>query len=117
MLLHTSQQATIQDKEANFPAETGKTPRTHLVPWNGAETEFSDAAREEAVTAFKRYWEQIDCAAQVRLSQYVVRRRAVLQALKKLLERRGDGRYPLQADIHDLIFPMGKTSDEVASER
>lgn len=70
MLLHTSQQATIQEKEANFPAETGKTPRTHLGPWNGAETEFSgycDAARGEAVTAFKKYWEQIDCAAQVRL--------------------------------------------------
>lgn len=85
-----------------------------------AESEFSgyrNVARDEAVTAFKKYWEQVDCAAQVRLSQYVVRRRVVLQALKKLLEQRSDGKYPLEADIHDLIFPMGKTSDEVAPER
>jgi hypothetical protein len=85
-----------------------------------AEAEFSgyrDAARQEAVTAFKKYWDQVDCAAQVRLSQYVVRRRAVLHALRKLLEQRVDGKYPIEADIHDLVFPMGKTSDDVSPER
>lgn len=85
-----------------------------------AESEFNgyrDSVKEEAVSAFKKYWEKIDSAAQVRLSQYVVRRRVVLQALRKLLERRADGSHSLEADIHDLIFPMGTTSDEVPPER
>ena len=78
---------------------------------------YRESARDEAIIAFKKYWEKVDCAAQVRLSQYVVRRRAVLQALRKLLEKRSDGAYPLEADVHDLIFPMGTTSDEVPPER
>jgi hypothetical protein len=85
-----------------------------------AEAEFGgyrESTREEAVAAFRKYWEKIDCAAQVRLSQYVVRRRAVLQALKKLIERRSDGTYPLEADVHDLVFPMGATSEETPPER
>jgi hypothetical protein len=86
----------------------------------GAETEFinyRDSAREAALPAYKAFLAKVDSAAQVRLSQYIVRRRAVLYALKRLLEMRADGGYELEAEIHDLIFPMGKTSDEIPHER
>ncbi|MBI5387837.1 MAG: hypothetical protein HZA90_24510 [Verrucomicrobia bacterium] len=85
-----------------------------------AEDDFKDlrdAARQQVEAAFEKYWRTINNAAQVRLSQYVVRRRAVLHALRKLMDVTDEGKYQREAEIHDLIFPMGKSSDDVTPER
>ena len=47
------------------------------------------------------------------LARYVCHRKAVLKFLEKQLEIRDDGRYRREDRIHNIIFPMGKTSDDV----
>jgi len=45
------------------------------------------------------------------LAHYVYNRKNVLEALTQLLKRRDDGKGELEKDIHNLIFPMGKNSE------
>lgn len=45
------------------------------------------------------------------LAHYVYNRKNVLEALKQLLKRRDDGKGELEKDVHNLIFPMGKNSE------
>ncbi len=48
-----------------------------------------------------------------KLTDYVMRRKAVLKLLGKLLDARKDGSYALESVIHNLIFPMGLTNKDV----
>ncbi len=52
-----------------------------------------------------------------KLAEYVTHRKTILAFLDKRLEVRSDGRYPLEASIHQLIFPLHKTSDDVRPEQ
>lgn len=45
------------------------------------------------------------------LVHYVFNRKNVLEAFLRLLKRRDDGKGELEKDIHNLIFPMGKDSE------
>lgn len=45
------------------------------------------------------------------LAHYVFNRKNVLEALNQLLKRRDDGKGELEKDVHNLIFPMGKNSE------
>jgi len=45
------------------------------------------------------------------LAHYVYNRKNVLEALTQLLKRRDDGKGELEKDVHNLIFPMGKNSE------
>ena len=45
------------------------------------------------------------------LAHYVFNRKSVLEAFKQLLKRRDDGKGELEKDVHNLIFPMGKSSE------
>ena len=49
-----------------------------------------------------------------RLTNYVMRRKAIIKLFRKMLDAREDGKYELEALIHNLIFPMGLTNKEVA---
>lgn len=49
-----------------------------------------------------------------KLTDYVMRRKAVLRLFRKMLDAKDDGKYELESLIHNLIFPMGLTSTEVA---
>jgi hypothetical protein len=40
------------------------------------------------------------------LADYLMRRTAILDLLKKFLEADGNGNYTLEEDIHNYIFPM-----------
>lgn len=55
-------------------------------------------------------------AAKGELAEYVVRRRVVLDFFQKLLRRKSDGKYPAESQLHSLVFPLRKTSDEVDYE-
>lgn len=48
-----------------------------------------------------------------KLTDYVMRRKAVLKLLGKMLDAQKDGSYALESVIHNLIFPMGLTNKEV----
>jgi len=47
------------------------------------------------------------------LARYVCQRKAVLDFLQKLLTKRDDGKYHLESQVHNVIFPMGRTSNDV----
>ena len=49
-----------------------------------------------------------------RLTDYVMRRKAVIKLFRKMLNARSDGKYELESLIHNLIFPMGLTNKEVS---
>lgn len=50
------------------------------------------------------------------LVHYVCTRREVLNLFKELLKRRADGTAELEKEIHNLIFPMGGTSETIPYE-
>ena len=47
------------------------------------------------------------------LARYVCHRRAILAFLKTQLCLEDDGKYPKEDRIHNIVFPMGKSSDEI----
>lgn len=49
-----------------------------------------------------------------KLTDYVMRRKAVIKLFRKMLDARRDGKYELESLIHNLIFPMGLTNKEVS---
>jgi len=50
------------------------------------------------------------------LADYMARRKAVIDLLEKFLEADKKGDYRLEADIHNLVFPMGGTNSNTAYE-
>lgn len=51
------------------------------------------------------------------LARYVCRRKTVIELLSKLLQRREDGKYPLEEEVHRVIFPMRLDSDQIPMDR
>lgn len=49
-----------------------------------------------------------------KLTDYVMRRKAVVRLFRKMLDAKDDGKYELESLIHNLIFPMGLTNKEVS---
>ncbi|MGN6400963.1 MAG: hypothetical protein ACTHMD_10945 [Flavisolibacter sp.] len=47
------------------------------------------------------------------LADYLFRRKAVIEIFNKFLEADKEGKYKLEEDIHNLIFPMGLTLDKI----
>ena len=50
------------------------------------------------------------------LADYMCRRKAIIDLFEKFLEADKQGKYKLESDIHNLIFPMGFEIDEVNYE-
>ncbi|MGY3090921.1 soluble cytochrome b562 [Hymenobacter sp. UYAg731] len=71
----------------------------------------------ETMSEYKRGFDQLvsklTAISKSELSEYVVHRRILLDIFEKLLSKKGDGKYPWEEEIHNLIFPKGKTSDEM----
>jgi len=81
--------------------------------------------KEEAQTAesldeftehLEAYFAKVTDLKAADLARYVCQRKAVLDFLLKLLAKKADGKYHLEKHVHNVIFPMGKTSDEVPFE-
>jgi hypothetical protein len=62
----------------------------------------------------QEYFEKINQVKAADLARYVCQRKAILEFLKKQLSIADDGKYPKEDRVHNIIFPMGKTSDEAA---
>jgi hypothetical protein len=50
------------------------------------------------------------------LADYMMRRKAIIDLFDKFLEADSEGKYKLEEDIHNIIFPMGLTNDELGYE-
>lgn len=76
------------------------------------EAEAADAF-EGFTERLEAYFEKVTDLKAADLARYVCQRKAVLDFLQKLLTKKEDGKYHLESQVHNVIFPMGKTSSEV----
>jgi hypothetical protein len=77
---------------------------------------FEDA--EEYYKRLQRFVEDENEIGKTALAQYVLHRRVILEHLQKALERDPDtGKYALEKTIHQLVFPMRATSQDVPFEQ
>lgn len=82
-----------------------------------SETEYV-ANGDEYYARFKKFVEDSNELGKTALAQYVVHRRVILELLQKAIRRDpGTGEYGLEKTIHQLIFPMRATSDDVPIEQ
>ena len=72
----------------------------------------SDAYQEE----FRKQIERISDANKSVLAEYVAHRKIILELLKQGIRRNEDGKYNREAFIHNLIYPMRRTSEELGYE-
>jgi hypothetical protein len=82
-----------------------------------AETLGDQASLDEYEGILARFLEQWNEVGISRLAEYVIHRRATLQLLERTLQARPDGRYALEAAVHQVIFPLRTTSDEVPADQ
>src|SRR5580704_12825432 len=75
-----------------------------------------DAELEQFEERFDRYFEEISEVNRADLARYVCHRKAIIEFLQKQLTLQNDGKYRREDRIHSIIFPRGKTSDEVLFE-
>lgn len=76
--------------------------------------------RTENLDVYKEKWqtqiEKISDANKAALSEYVSHRRIILDLLKKGILIKDDGKFNKEAYIHNLIYPMRRTSEEIEYE-
>lgn len=79
-----------------------------LIEGNNGQADYDAFAAQ-----YDEYFAKVSDVNQADLARYVFHRRLVLEFLQKLLSMQRDGTYPLESRVHQLIFPMGATSDDV----
>lgn len=77
---------------------------------NNNNTNFLDYGLEEE---YKKTLSDITEANEAALAGYVIHRKFVIKLLEIGLKRNEDGKYFKEKFIHNLIFPMGKTGDDI----
>lgn len=65
---------------------------------------------------FKEQFEKISEANKAALAEYVSHRKIILELLKKGIKIKEDGKFNKEAYIHNLIYPMRRTSNEIEYE-
>ena len=66
---------------------------------------------------FSRFMEEITEAGKATLAEYIIHRRLVLNLLEHNLKKRADNKYPLEERVHEIIFPLRATSNEVPYDK
>jgi hypothetical protein len=66
---------------------------------------------------FQDFVEQLNDFVKSELAGYVIRRKLIIELLKKYLGMKKDGKYHLENIIHRLIFPLRTTSDDIDYEK
>lgn len=66
---------------------------------------------------FETFLEEWNEAGVSRLARHVVHRRATLSFLEASLRAKPDGRYALENAIHQIVFPLRATSDDIAPDQ
>jgi hypothetical protein len=76
----------------------------------------TDMELEQFEERLDRYFEEISEVSRADLARYVCHRKAIIEFLQKQLTVLDDGKYGRAERIHSIIFPRGRTSDEVLFE-
>jgi len=71
---------------------------------------------EERRKRFEKFLEDWNEAGMSKLARHVVHRKATLDFLEHMLGIQEDGKYALEESIHEVVFPLRATSDEVRPE-
>lgn len=78
--------------------------------------DLKDLELERYKEQFREFADQLNDFAKSELAEYIIHRKLVLDFLQKSLELREDGKYHLEETVHQLIFPMRTTSDDIDYE-
>jgi hypothetical protein len=65
---------------------------------------------------FRNIFKRLDEITKSDLAEYVVNRKSVLSFLEKILGKDDNGEYAMEGVLHEIIFPLRKTSDDVQIE-
>lgn len=71
---------------------------------------------DEFMPLFEAYCKEVTAISKISLSQYIIRRKVILDLLEKALEINEDGAYANENQIHSIICPMHYTSDDIGFE-
>lgn len=82
-----------------------------------AERDPSIRSSEKYLQLQKAYTEKAHDIALSRLAQCVIHRKIILDLLEAQISLSGNGKFPKEEKVHELIFPMRKTSHEVAWDK
>lgn len=74
--------------------------------------EHADFERE-----LERFLEEWNEAGVSKLARHVLHRKATLAFLESRLQLKDDGRYPLENAVHQIVFPLKRSSDDVRAEQ
>jgi hypothetical protein len=70
----------------------------------------------EFMPRFEAYCKEVTAISKISLSQYIIRRKVILDILEKALKIKADGSYANEDQLHSIICPMRYTSDEIGFE-
>jgi hypothetical protein len=86
--------------------------------------EESDRILKQNVTDLEAYYAELEKFAQEynemgmsALAQHILHRRVILELLERAVAQQADGTYGYERVIHNLIFPMKRTSDDIPPDR
>lgn len=82
-----------------------------------AEKDPNIRASEQYQRLQRAYTERAHDIAQSRLAQCVIHRKIILDLLEAQISISGNGKFPKEEKVHQLIFPMRKTSHDVAWDK
>ena len=72
---------------------------------------------DEINQLYDKYLDEINESGKAALAKYVVKRRKTLEILKRYMEIDDQEGYAREKAVHDLIFPMNKTSDKIPYDK
>lgn len=65
---------------------------------------------------YSEFLEKYNDLGESRLAHYIVHRKIILKLFERKLSRDENGRYSLEKDVHEIIFPLKRTSDNITFE-
>jgi hypothetical protein len=72
---------------------------------------------EKQLENFREWWEEYNEEGKSTLAKYIVHRKLILCMLEKALQIQDTGKYSREEIIHQMIFPLKKTSDDVTYDQ
>lgn len=75
-----------------------------------------DEDYENFKNRFEEFYQKTTEINRADLARYVCHRKSIIEFLKRQLARQTDGKYSLEERIHKIIFPLGKTSNDITFE-
>jgi hypothetical protein len=70
---------------------------------------------EQYSRRLKEFMEKFNEVGVSQLANYVSHRKVILEFLERAISRAKDNKYPLESVVHQLIFPLRSTSDDIAA--